>query len=161
MTRRGLGLVRVSKARGREDLISPELQRSAIETYAKRKGIEVTEWVEALDESGSQERSPWWRTLEGVVGKVEAGDIDVVVVWKFSRAARHRKRWAVAVDRIEVAGATIESATEDVDPTTSTGRLTRGLLAELAAWEAEVKAEGWREVKDRRRALGLADGKPR
>lgn len=153
--RRGLALIRVSKARGRDDLISPQLQRTAIEDYAARCGIDVLEWVEALDESASRTRSPWWRRLEAAVAAVEAGERDVVLVWKVSRAARHRRNWAVAVDRIEVAGGTIESATEGLDTTTSTGRLARGMLAELAAWESDVKGEQWKETHARRRSQGL------
>lgn len=160
--RRGIALVRVSKARGREDLISPTLQRTAISDYAARSGIDVTEWVEALDETASRDRSKWWRKLDDAISKVEDGDIDVVLVWKFSRAARHRRRWAIAVDRIEVAGGTLESATEGLDTTTSTGRLARGMLAELAAWESEVKGEQWKETHARRLAMGLpTDGLPR
>lgn len=153
--RRGWGLIRVSKARGREDLISPELQRTAIEDHARRAGIEITAWREVLDESASRDRSGWWPTLDEAVAQVEAGGLDVVVVWKYSRAARHRRRWAIALDRIEVAGGTLESATEGLDTTTSTGRLARGMLAELAAWEAERIGETWKETHARRRAQGL------
>jgi site-specific DNA recombinase len=160
--RRGVAIVRVSKAKGREDLISPELQRTAITDYAARAGIEIVEWVEVLDESASQNRSPWWKRLEQIIASVEAGERDVVLVWKFSRAARNRRRWAVAIDRLEVAGGTIESATEGLDTTTSTGRLARGMLAELAAWESDVKSEQWKETQDRRRRMGLPhSGGPR
>lgn len=158
--RRGVALIRVSKAR--DDMISPELQRSAIDDYAARTGIDVLDWVEAVDESASRSKSPWWRRLEQAVAQVEAGERDVVLVWKVSRAARHRRNWAVALDRIEVAGGTLESATEGMDTTTSTGRLARGMLAELAAWEAEVKGEQWKEAQDRRRRNGLPhSGAPR
>jgi site-specific DNA recombinase len=153
--RRGLALIRVSKARGREDLVSPELQRTAIGDYAARQGIDVVEWVEALDESASRARSAWWARLEQAVGQVEAGERDVVLVWKFHRAARRRRQWAVALDRIEVAGGTIESATEGIDTTTSAGRFTRGMLAEMAAFEAERIGEQWKEAQARRRRLGL------
>jgi site-specific DNA recombinase len=156
--RRGVALIRVSKARGRDDLVSPELQRSSIGDYARAHGIDVVEWVEALDESASRSKSPWWRRLEQAVAQVEARERDVVLVWKVSRAARHRRNWAVALDRIEVAGGTLESATEGLDTTTSTGRLARGMLAELAAWEAEVKGEQWKEAQERRRRLGLPHG---
>ncbi len=153
---RAIGLVRVSKVGTRgDDLLSPDLQRTAITTYAGTRGMTVVEWVEALDESGSQSRSPWWRRLEQVITKVEAGDVQAVLVWKYSRAARDRRRWAVALDRIEVAGGVLESATEQLDTTTSTGRLARGMLAELAAWEAEVRAEQWAEVHRNRSARGL------
>lgn len=160
---RAAGLIRVSKVGDRgDDLLSPDLQRNAITAYADARGMEIIEWVEALDESGSQSGSPWWRKLDQTVTSVEDGDLDAILVWKFSRAARHRKQWAVALDRVEAAGGVLESATEQLDTTTSTGRLARGMLAELAAWEAEVKGEQWKEVHASRLARGLpASGAPR
>ena len=153
---RAVGLIRVSKVGGRgDDLLSPDLQRTSITEYADRRGMEVTRWVEALDESGSQSRSPWWARLDEAVGWVEDGQVDAILVWRYSRAARHRRRWAVALDRVEVAGGLLESASEQLDTTTSTGRLGRGMLAELAAWEAEVKGEQWQEVHKNRRSRGL------
>lgn len=160
--RRAVGLIRVSKVAGREELLSPDLQRTAISAYAEARGYLMTEWVEALDESGSQARSPWWRRLDNAVEQVEAGELDAVLVWKFSRAARHRKKWAVALDRVEAVGGVLESATEQVDTQTSTGRLARGMLAELAAWEADVKGEQWQEVFASRLSRGLpATGRAR
>lgn len=153
---RAVGLVRVSKVGGRgDDLLSPDLQRTAITGYADTRGMEIVEWVEALDESGSQARSAWWRKLDQAVEAVEARELDAILVWKFSRAARHRRKWAVALDRVEVAGGVLESATEQVDTKTSTGRLARGMLAEMAAWEAEVKGEQWKEVHASRISRGL------
>ena len=160
--RRGLALIRVSKVGDRDDLLSPEIQRRAIIDYAQRNDITVTDWQEVLDQSASQSRSRWWATLDQAVEAVEAGRVQVVLVWKYSRAARHRRRWAVALDRIEIAGGTLESATEGLDTRTSTGRLARGVLAELTAWEAEVKGEQWKEAQALRLARGLpANGRDR
>jgi len=127
-----------------------------ISDYAEQRGYVVVEWVEALDESASRSRSPWWARLDAAVEKIEGGQADVILVWRLSRAARHRRRWAVAADRVDVAGGSIESATEQIDARTSTGRLARGMLAELAAWEADVKSEIWKETVERRRRVGLA-----
>lgn len=157
---RALGLVRVSKERG--EMIAPDIQRAAIEDHCARRGYRLVDVVEALDESGSQRRSPWWARLDKAVAAVESGEYDVIAVWKFSRAARHRLRWAVAIDRVETAGGRLESATEAVDVSTSTGRFTRGMLGELAAFEAERIGDVWREVHARRTGRGLpANGKPR
>lgn len=155
--RRAVGMIRVSKVgnRAEADLLSPTLQRTAIEDYAAARGMVVVEWVEAVDESGSHRRSPWWQRLDRVVEQIESGERDALLVWKFSRAARWRRAWAVAVDRIEVAGGILESASEQLDTRTSTGRLARGMLAELNAWEAEVKGEQWQEVHRNRRSRGL------
>lgn len=154
---RAVGMIRVSKvgARDQSELLSPTLQRTAIEDYAAQRGMVVVEWVEAVDESGSSRRSPWWQRLDTVVEQIEAGERDAVLVWKFSRAARWRRAWAVALDRIEQAGGVLESATEQLDTRTSTGRLARGMLAELSAWEAEVKGEQWKETHADRRRRGL------
>jgi site-specific DNA recombinase len=153
--RRAVGLIRVSHVGDRVELMSPELQRTAIEDHASRRGMRITEWVEALEESGSQRRSPWWRRLDQIIARVEAGEFDAVLVWKVSRLARHRLKWAVAIDRIETAGGVLESATEALDTTTSAGRLGRGMLAEFAAFEAEQRGDVWREVHANRHARGL------
>jgi len=150
---RVLALVRVS--REREGMISPELQDIAIGDYCARSGYQITQRMEGLDESGSRTRSRWWAKLDAAIELVEAGEVDVIVVWKFSRTARHRLKWAVALDRVEVAGGRLESATEQVDVSTSTGRFTRGMLAELNAFEAERIGEQWKEAHSRRIAAGL------
>lgn len=153
-------MIRVSKER--DDMTSPELQRTAIEDHCARRGYRVTRWIEGLDESGSRRKSAWWARLDEGVSLVETGDADVLVVWRFSRTARQRLKWAVAIDRVEVAGGLLESATEPLDTSTASGRLARGMLAEFAAYEAETIGAAWKETHARRTKAGLpANGKPR
>lgn len=143
-------------------MVSPELQATAIRDYCLAKGYQLVDVVEGLDQSGSSRRSAWWPTLDRAVDAVEAGEYDGLVVWKFSRTARHRLKWAVALDRVETAGGVLESATEQFDTTTSAGRFARGMVAEMNAFEAERIGEGWRETHARRVADGLpATGKPK
>lgn len=157
---RAVGLVRVSKER--DGMVSPDVQRVAISDYAAARGYTVTGWLEGLDESGSRARSAWWQKLDEGVRRVEDGEAEVLLVWKFSRAARHRLRWAVALDRVETAGGRLESATEQLDTTTSTGRFARGMLAELQAFEAERIGEVWKSVHSQRVTSGKpASGKPK
>lgn len=150
-------LIRVSKAR--EEMISPELQDTAIDDFEARRGMSSVARLEGLDESGSKAGSRWWARLDEAIAMVERREADVIVGYRFDRAARNRLRWALAVHRVEEAGGQILSATEDVDPTTATGRFTRGMLAEVAAWRAEEIGERWKEVLDRRRRLGLPTGR--
>lgn len=143
-------------------MVSPEVQRVAISDYCRARGYQIAGWMEGLDESGSRARSAWWPRLDQAVEAIEAGQYDVAVVWKFSRAARHRLRWAVALDRVENCGGRLESATEQVDAGTSAGRFTRGMFGEVAAFEAERTGEGWKEAHATRvRAGKPANGKPR
>lgn len=151
-----IGIIRVSREGGRgEQLLSPDLQRAAIREHAARQGREIVDWVEAIDESGSRSRSAWWPRLDSVIERVEAGEVDGVVAWKFSRFARHRAKWAVAVDRIEKVGGLIESATEPVDATTSAGKFQRGVLAEVNAFFADQVGDQWRDVHRNRFERGL------
>lgn len=152
--RRMLGVVRVSKER--EGMASPEQQEHAIRTAAAARGHVLLEpLLYGLDESGSQRRSAWWRKLDDAVEQVEQGEADGIIVWKFSRVARQRLKWNVAVDRVESAGGVLESATEDFDTTTSAGRFARGMTAEMNAFQAEMIGEGWIETHERRVRAGL------
>lgn len=161
---KALGLVRVSDRSGRDDndLASPEIQRRAIADHCARRGYQLVEVIEGIDESGSRSKSAWWARLDQGVGRIESGDVDLLVVWKFSRTARHRLKWAIAVDAVETAGGRLESATEDFDTATSAGRFARGMLAELNAFEAERIGEGWKEAHEARVRSGRpATGRPK
>lgn len=153
---RAVELIRVSRAR--EEMTSPELQKTANADYCAARNYRIVRTLEGLDESGSRSRSSWWVKLDEAIALIESGDADVIVAWKFSRVARHRLRWAVAVDRVETAGGRIEASTEPIDATTSAGRFARGMLSEYAAFQADQIGEQWRETHDRRRRHGLPHG---
>lgn len=161
--RRVIAIIRVSDEGGRgEQLLSPDLQLAAIERDAPRRRWKIVDVVRAIDKSGSQRRSAWWPTLDAAIARVESGDVDGIVAWKYSRFARNRLRWAIAVDRIESAGGVLESATEQLDATTSAGRFQRGVLAEVNAFQADIIGESWVETHEDRLARGLPiNGRPR
>ncbi|MDQ1127610.1 site-specific DNA recombinase [Microbacterium sp. SORGH_AS 505] len=139
----------------REESISLELQESAGREYCARQGYDVIA-VEA--DPGISGRT-WQRpAVQRVMGMIDDGSADVVVLWRWSRLSRSRKDWALAADRADLAGGSIESATEPNDATAA-GRFARGVMTELAAFESERIGEQWKETHDRRRRLGLpSDG---
>lgn len=138
----------------REESISLELQETAGRDYCARMGYVVTA-VEA--DPGISGRT-WKRpAVQRVMEMVETGAADAIVLWRWSRLSRNRKDWAVAADRVDIAGGTIESATEPND-VTAAGRFARGVMTELAAFESERIGENWKEVQDRRRKNGLPGG---
>lgn len=137
----------------REDSISLELQEQAGRQYCAQRDYEVV-GVEA--DPGISGRT-WNRpAVLRTMASIEASEADVIVLWKWSRLSRSRKDWALAIDKVESAGGRIESATEQVDVTTSTGRFARGMLAEFAAFESERIGDTWKEAQRRR----VAQGKP-
>lgn len=135
----------------REDSISLELQETAGRDHCARMGYTVVA-VEA--DPGISGRT-WARpAVQRVMALVEDGQADVVVLWRWSRLSRSRKDWAIAADRVDVAGGRIESATEPNDPTAA-GRFARGVMTELAAFESERISEQWKEIHANRVARGL------
>jgi site-specific DNA recombinase len=142
----------------REESISLELQETAGRDYAARHGYQV---VDVLADPGISGRT-WKRpAVQRAMTMLEEHDVDVVILWRWSRLSRNRKDWALAADRADVAGGRIESATEPND-ITAAGRFTRGVMTELAAFESERIGEQWRDIQARRSAIGLPhSGRPR
>lgn len=136
----------------RDESISLELQEIACRDYCDRMGYDVTA-VEA--DPGITGRT-WNRpAVQRVMAAIDARDADVIVLWKWSRLSRSRKDWALAIDRADIAGGKIESATEPIDTATASGRFARGVMTEYAAFQSEQIGEQWEEVRQRRLRLGL------
>jgi len=147
------------QSKEREDSESIEIQEHIGREYCKQHGYSVV--AVHLDRTTGQK----WDSRPGVVATmdmIERSEADVIVLWKWSRLSRSRLHWAVASDRVDIAGGRIESATEPLDTTTASGRFARGLLTEVAAFQAEQIGEVWRETFDRRIREGLpATGRAR
>ena len=143
----------------REESISLELQEAACRRHCEERGYSV---VMVESDPGISGRTFNRPAVKRVMEAVEARQIDVVILWKWSRLSRSRRDWAIAADRVDVAGGRIESATEDIDVSTSHGRLARGMMVEFAAFESERIGDQWKEAHQRRVNMGLpANGKPR
>jgi len=144
-----LAYVRVST--WKEEKISPELQRTAIEAWARRTGRRVVDWIEDLDYTGRNFK----RKIMGAIQRVEDGEVHGIVVWKFSRFGRNDTGIAVNLARVEKVGGQLISATEDVDARTAVGRFNRRILFDLATFESDRAGEQWKETHQWRRSHGL------
>ncbi|PNE42729.1 recombinase family protein [Streptomyces noursei] len=140
-----LGYIRVST--WKEEKISPELQKTAVEAWAARTGKRIIGWIEDLDATGRNFK----RKIVNGIARVERREAIGIACWKYSRFGRTRDGVAVNLKRLEDAGGQLASATEEVDARTATGRLQRGILFEFAAYESDVRGEQWRETHDHRR----------
>lgn len=151
-----IGYIRVSLLL--EEQVSPEIQRQSILDWAKRSGRHIVDWIEDLDVSGRT----FARKIMNGIEAIEAGQAKEIVVWKFSRFGRTRAGCAINLGRINIAGGELQSATEEVDARTAVGKLTRGVLMEIAAFESDRAGEQWAEAHAERLARGLpATGRPR
>ncbi|MBP0456216.1 recombinase family protein [Streptomyces montanisoli] len=144
-----LGYIRVST--WKEEKISPDLQKAAIQAWARRTGRRIVDWIEDLDMTGRNFKRKIMRGIERVEKREAVG----IAVWKFSRFGRNDLGIAVNLTRLEHAGGQLESATEEVDARTAVGRFNRKILFDLAVFESDRAGEQWKETHQWRRAHGL------
>jgi len=61
MAERLIGYVRVSRVAGRDDLVSPEIQRKKIEDWATLHDAEIVRWYDEIDQPGSKLDRPMFQ----------------------------------------------------------------------------------------------------
>ena len=145
--------MRVSRVAGREHLISPELQADRIRAFARMRGWTVEMCEPELDVSGGRVQRP---VLERVIGRIERGELDGVIVSQIDRLSRMEMTTALTViERIEAAGGQVVAVAENVDPTTPEGRMARNVFLSMAAMERERHATQLAAAKERAVRLGI------
>ncbi|GIX19120.1 MAG: hypothetical protein KatS3mg120_0796 [Erythrobacter sp.] len=87
--------------------------------------------------------------LKRLIQDVEAGLIDVIVVYKIDRLSRSLMDFAKLIEIFDRNQVTFVSVTQAFNTTTSMGRLTLNILLSFAQFEREVTAE---RIRDKVRA---------
>jgi DNA invertase Pin-like site-specific DNA recombinase len=83
--------------------------------------------------------------LQRLLGEIDAGRIDMVVVYKIDRLTRSLADFARLVDRLDAKTCSFVSVTQAFNTSTSMGRLTLNVLLSFAQFEREVTAERIRD----------------
>lgn len=83
--------------------------------------------------------------LQKLLAEIEAGRIEMVVVYKIDRLTRSLADFAKLVERFEAAGCSFVSVTQAFNTSSSMGRLTLNVLLSFAQFEREVTAERIRD----------------
>lgn len=83
--------------------------------------------------------------LQALLADIDAGLIQMVVVYKIDRLTRSLADFSKIVERLEAAGASFVSVTQSFNTATSMGRLTLNMLLSFAQFEREVTAERIRD----------------
>lgn len=106
--------------------------------------------------SGAQRDRP---ALNAALEYIRAGD--TLVVWKLDRLARSIKQLIETIEDLEKKGIGFKSLTENIDTTTSGGKLIFHIFASLAEFERTIIRERTRAGLDSARARGRLGGRPR
>lgn len=93
--------------------------------------------------------------LKRLLADVEAGKIDVVVVYKIDRLSRSMLDFLKLVETFERHGVTFVSITQAFNTTSSMGRLTLNMLLSFAQFEREVIGERIRDKVAASRKKGI------
>jgi site-specific DNA recombinase len=135
---------------------SLDAQREACEAYVASQKAEG--WVLARDRyddggfSGATLERP---ALQRLIADIEAGSIDIVVVYKIDRLSRLLMDFAKLVEVFDRNNVTFVSVTQSFNTTTSMGRLTLNILLSFAQFEREVIGERIRDKFAASRKKGM------
>ena len=144
-----------------QDFNSLDAQREACAAYVRSQAAEGwTLLPEAYDDGGVSGGTLERPALRRLLADVEAGRVDMIVVYKIDRLTRSLADFAKLVEALEAAGASFVSVTQSFNTSTSMGRLTLNMLLSFAQFEREVTAERIRDKIAASRRRGLWTGGP-
>jgi DNA invertase Pin-like site-specific DNA recombinase len=133
---------------------SLDAQREACEAYISSQRSEG--WVLVPDRYGGISGATLERpAVKRLLRDVEAGLIDVVVVYKIDRLSRSLTDFSRLVELFEANQVTFVSVTQSFNTTTSMGRLTLNILLSFAQFEREVIGERIRDKFAASRRKGM------
>ena len=98
--------------------------------------------------------------LKALLADIEAGLVDVIVVYKVDRLTRSLADFAKIVERLDAKQASFVSVTQAFNTTTSMGRLTLNVLLSFAQFEREVTGERIRDKIAASKKKGMWMGGP-
>ncbi|NTZ43992.1 recombinase family protein [Altererythrobacter sp. SALINAS58] len=129
-----------------QEFNSLDAQYEACAAYALSQRHEG--WVqnpERYDDGGFSGGNMDRPGLKRLLAEIEAGQVDIVLLYKIDRLTRSLSDFSRIVDVLDKAGASFVSITQAFNTTTSMGRLTLNMLLSFAQFEREVTGERIRD----------------
>ncbi len=139
-----------------QEFNSLDAQREACEAYVASQKAEG--WIalrDRYDDGGYFRRHTGTPGPEAPARPIEAGAVDVVVVYKIDRLSRSLMDFAKLVEVFDRKSVTFVTVTQSFNTTTSMGRLTLNILLSFAQFEREVIGERIRDKFAASRKKGM------
>jgi site-specific DNA recombinase len=129
-----------------QEFNSLDAQREACEAYIKSQASQgwrvlPQEYDDPAYSGGTLERP----ALKRLLRDIDAGRIDVVVVYKIDRLTRSLADFAKLVEKFDARTISFVAVTQQFNTTTSMGRLTLNVLLSFAQFERELASERVRD----------------
>jgi DNA invertase Pin-like site-specific DNA recombinase len=144
-----------------QEFNSLDAQYEACAAYALSQRHEG--WVlvkERYDDGGFSGGNMERPGLKRLLADVEAGSIDIILLYKIDRLTRSLTDFSRIVDVLDRAKASFVSITQSFNTTTSMGRLTLNMLLSFAQFEREVTGERIRDKIAASKRKGMWMGGP-
>jgi site-specific DNA recombinase len=140
---------------------SLDAQREACEAYIKSQAHEGWSLVPGQFDDGAFSGASLIRpALQDLLQLVEAGKVDIIVVYKVDRLTRSLADFAKLVELFDANDVSFVSVTQSFNTTTSMGRLTLNVLLSFAQFEREVIGERVRDKIAASKKKGIWVGGP-
>ncbi len=135
---------------------SLDAQRDACAAYIQSQAHEGWRLVPThYDDGGFSGGNIERPALKRLLADIEAGKIDVIVVYKIDRLTRSLTDFAKIVDVLDARSVSFVSVTQSFNTTSSMGRLTLNVLLSFAQFEREVTGERIRDKIAASKKLGM------
>jgi site-specific DNA recombinase len=129
-----------------QEFNSLDAQREACEAYIKSQSFQgwktlPQQYNDPAYSGGNLDRP----ALKRLLADIEAGKVDVIVVYKIDRLTRSLADFAKLVEAFDAKSVSFVAVTQQFNTTTSMGRLTLNVLLSFAQFERELSAERVRD----------------
>ena len=129
--------------------------QSYIKCQAHRDWVELPKHYDDGGVSGGTLNRP---ALSELIGDVEAGRVDVIVIYKLDRLTRSLLDFVRLMEVLDRYGATFACVTQNFDTSDSMGRLVLNVLLTFAQFEREIMSDRVRDKKAAMMRKGLFTG---
>src|SRR5215210_1461709 len=139
-----------------KDFNSLDAQREACAAFIQSQKHEGWTGLPTLYDDGGCSGGTMERpALQQLLVDIEAGQVDVIVVYKVDRLTRALSDFAKLVEIFDHRGVSFVSITQQFNTTTSMGRLTLNMLLSFAQFEREIIGERVRDKIAASKARGM------
>ncbi|MDD5599504.1 MAG: recombinase family protein, partial [Victivallaceae bacterium] len=136
-----------------------DAQREAGEAYIASQ--KANDWVclpERYDDGGFSGGNMKRPALQKLLADAEAGLVDVIIVYKIDRLSRSIVDFAELSGKLDDWGVSFVSVTQEINTSTSSGRMMLNILMTFAQYEREIIAERIKDKMSAQRRKGMWTG---
>ena len=132
------------------------MQLKDLQEYAERRGYEIYNIYEEVISGAAKQR----KALDQMLNDAKKRKFDIVLVWKFDRFARSLKMLVDHLELFKELGIDFISYKENIDTTTTMGKLIFNINAAYAEFERDIIRERVKAGVNAKRATTGQWGRP-